>query len=92
MEQSAKYERARERAEELKEFYNHLLAYIIINAFLVVINFMTSPGYFWFKWPLIGWGLGLGIHAATTFVPGMFWGRDWEERKIKELMEQDRGE
>ncbi len=35
--------------------------------------------------------VGLAIHAAT-FVPGMFWGRDREEREIRELMDKDRGE
>ncbi len=92
MEQNAKYERAKKRAEELKEFYHHLMVYVIVNAFLVVLNLLTSPGYYWFKWPLLGWGIGLTIHGATTFFPSAFWGSDWEERKIKELMDKDRGE
>jgi len=92
MEQNAKYERAKKRAEELKGFYHHLLSYVLVNAFLILINLWTSPGYHWFWWPLLGWGIGLAIHAATTFFPGMFWGSDWEERKIKELMDKDRGE
>jgi len=92
MEQNAKYERAKKRTEDLKEFYHHLLSYVLVNAFLIVVNRLTSPGYNWFWWPLLGWGIGLAIHAATTFLPGMFWGPDWQERKIKELMDKDRGE
>ncbi|MCD4690500.1 2TM domain-containing protein [bacterium] len=92
MENSAKYERARKRVEELKEFYTHLLTYVIVNAFLIVLNLMTSPGYYWVKWPLLGWGLGLAIHAGTVFIPGACWGRAWEERKIKELVEKDQGD
>ena len=44
MEQNAKYERAKKRAEELKGFYSHLLAYILVNAFLIIVNRLTSPG------------------------------------------------
>jgi hypothetical protein len=92
VDQNAKYERARKRVEELKGFYGHLLAYIVINVFLLVVNYLTSPGHYWFQWPLFGWGIGLAIHAATVFFPSMFWGHDWEERKIRELVEKDRGE
>lgn len=92
MEHNAKYERAKKRAEDLKGFYSHLFAYVLVNAFLIIVNHLTSPGYYWFWWPLFGWGIGLAIHAATTFLPFMFWGDEWEQRKIKELMDKDQGE
>ena len=37
---------------------------------LIAINLITTPGgYFWAIWPMLGWGLGLGFHAAGTFFP-----------------------
>ncbi len=52
-----------------KSFYAHLGPYVVINAFLVMIYIMTSFGeYFWPIWPMMGWGVGLGIHAWVAFV------------------------
>jgi hypothetical protein len=35
---------------------------------------------------MLGWGIGLLAHAVNTF--GI--GKDWEERKIKQLMEEEK--
>ena len=74
-------EQAKERIEELREFYTHLAAYVAVNVFLVLINLITSPSYLWFVFPLLGWGIGLVIHAVTVF----WTGNDWERRKMEEL-------
>ena len=50
------------------EFRNHLVSYAIVNAFLLVINLMSSPDYLWVMWPMVGWGMGLAFHAADTFL------------------------
>ena len=92
MDEQARYERAKKRVEELREFYQHLVVYLVVNAFLLALNLWTSPGHLWFYWPLLGWGLGVAIHGATVFGNNRFWGQRWEERKIKELMEKDRSD
>jgi hypothetical protein len=52
-----------------KSFYGHLGPYVVVNAFLVMIYVITSfGGYFWPIWPMMGWGVGLGIHAWAAFV------------------------
>ncbi len=86
MDEQTRYEDAKRHVGELKEFYQHLLTYVVINAFLIVVNRLTSPGYNWFIWPLLGWGIGLVLHALTVF--GGFWGKSWEERKIKQIMDK----
>lgn len=88
MDEQARYEEAKKRVLEIKGFYQHLVSYLIINAALLVINLLTSPQYLWFLWPLVGWGIGLAFHALSVF--GGLWGKSWEERKIKELMEKDK--
>ena len=81
-------QKVREEVEEIKEFYIHLGIYAIINLFLIVLNLITSPAYFWAIWPLLGWGVGVGAHAVVTF--GLFGigSPAWEDRKVRELMLQ----
>lgn len=79
------YEKASKRVEELKGFYGNLISYCIFIPFLIFINFQTSPQYYWFWWPMLGWGIGLISHGIKTF--GI--GTDWEERQIKKYMERE---
>lgn len=75
------YKAAKKRVQQLKEFYEHLVAYVLVNLFLFVID-IRDGGADFFYFVLLGWGIGIGIHAFETFVTS----RDWEERKIRELM------
>ncbi|MCP4571782.1 MAG: 2TM domain-containing protein [bacterium] len=90
MNDQAKYERARKKVEEIRGFYYHLLVYVLVNVLLFLTNILTSRGDWWFYWPLFGWGIGIAVHAFSIFAGSGLWGRDWEERKIKQLMEKDR--
>lgn len=89
MENDERYLRAKKRVENLKGFYIHLTAYVLVNTFILFINLSTFEGEWWFFYPLGGWGIGLIIHGLTVFASGTF-GADWEERKIKEYMEKDK--
>src|SRR3954454_7280475 len=42
----------------------HLTVYIIVNAMLIGIWAASGGGYFWPVWPILGWGIGVGCHAA----------------------------
>jgi hypothetical protein len=85
-----RYDRARARAKELRDFYAHATVYVLVNLGLFAINVLTGGGW-WFYWPLLGWGIGLGIHALSVFAfGGGPFGREWEERKTRELMDRDR--
>ncbi len=57
-------------AERRRDFGTHLISFVLVNAFLCAINYLTSRGYFWEIWPLLGWGLGLAFHAAEVFLKG----------------------
>ena len=92
MDDQVRYEQAKKRVRQIEGFYVHLAVYVLVNAFLLVINLVASPNSLWFYWPLLGWGIGIVAHAASVFGSGRFWGRDWEERKIKELMDKGRSE
>ncbi|EJQ00061.1 MULTISPECIES: 2TM domain-containing protein [Bacillus] len=89
MERDEVYLRAKKRMENLKAFYIHLTVYILVNLMLFFINVSSDSSKLWFLYPLGGWGIGIVIHGLTTFPFGIF-GKEWEERKIKEYMEKDK--
>ena len=62
----------------------------MVNLFLFAINMLSTPDALWFYWPLFGWGIGILIHGLTVFVFEGRFGREWEEKKIKEIMEKDK--
>ncbi|GAB2777209.1 histidine kinase [Salinimicrobium soli] len=80
------YLRAQRRVKELKNFYGSLITYCLVIPFLAFINYKTYWGFQWFWFPLLGWGMGLAIHGFSIFK----YGREWEERKIRDLMAKDR--
>ncbi len=87
-----RYQRTRARVQVLKGFYIHAMAFVLVNVALLGVNALVD-GVWWFYWPLIGWGIGLGAHALGVFGfgGGGPWGRDWEERKTREMMDKERG-
>ena len=60
-------EAARKRLEERRDFWSHLVAYLVINTFLIGVWAFTGAGYFWPAWVLAGWGIGLVLHAWNVF-------------------------
>lgn len=89
------YERARRRVRALRAFYRHLAVYATVITGLAVVNLVVSPGRWWFVFPMAGWGVGLFAHGLATWAgsqrAGRLWlGREWEERKIAELMSRER--
>ncbi len=90
-----RYNRAKKRVKQITGFYSHLLVYVVINLMLVVVNMhQLNPGESYFQWhnfaTLLFWGVGLLAHGLAVFMPYMVLGKDWEERKINEIMERER--
>lgn len=71
-------ERADRHVRQLVGFYAHLAVYVGVNAMLVGINLLTSPGVFWAIWPILGWGVKVVGHTVAVFgVPGY---ADWKDQ------------
>ncbi|MDT7832129.1 2TM domain-containing protein [Flavobacteriaceae bacterium S356] len=87
--ENSKYVRAVERVEKLKEFYQNLASYVIVIPFLIFINLQFSPQFHWFWFPVFGWGFGVLMHGLDAYNYNIFLGKNWEEKKIKELMNQN---
>jgi hypothetical protein len=86
MDEWAKLELAKRKIAVLRGFYIHLSVYVAVNIGLVAVNLLTTPKILWFQWPLLGWGIGLAVHAVLAFgrAPGAI--AKWEDRKLREFM------
>ena len=67
MDEEESYKRAKKRVGELRGFYEHVIAYLVVNIMLVIINLVTSPDTLWFYWVTIFWGIGLIGHAISVY-------------------------
>jgi hypothetical protein len=57
-----------ERLEERAAFRNHLVAYLLVNAVLTAVWFVTSSGgLFWPIFLILGWGIGLLCRGLETY-------------------------
>jgi hypothetical protein len=75
-------DRAIKRLKKRRDFYGHLVAYVVFNSFLVVIWALTNPhGYFWPVWPLAGWGIGVVLNAWDVYRK-----EDFDEDQIRREM------
>jgi len=81
--------RARRRVGMKMGFYIHALVYVLVNLGLLAINIITG-GVRWHVWPLLGWGVGLAIHGAVTFI-GLRGGDGLHQRMLEQEIERLRG-
>ena len=83
------YNKAKKNVEIKISFFVHLVIYILVNGLLIIINLNTKPDILWFKWPLIGWGIGLIMHGIVAFVSLGF--NNVKEKMIeKEIKKQNK--
>ena len=98
-------EAAKKKVEEIKSFYGHLRAYIIINVLLILLqtelvdfilarNKDMDPGFFdWVNINIIItpllWGIGLAFHGLYVYRHKLTFFKKWEERQIRKFMEED---
>lgn len=90
-----KYENALKRVKKIKGFYSHLLVYIIINILIIISNVQNldqGETIFQFKifFTAFAWGIGLVAHGLSVFGASIFFGSNWEQKKINELMEKEK--
>lgn len=82
------YLKAKERVSAIKEFYLSGAMYCIIIPFLIWLNYQTSS-FPWAIFPALGWGFGLVVSGMAALGINPLWGKEWEYRKIQELMNKE---
>jgi hypothetical protein len=45
-----------------------ILRYVLVNAFLVLINWTATPHNWWVFWVITGWGLNLSISMINKYM------------------------
>lgn len=81
--------RARGYVRELRAFYRLLFTATLVLAVTFTINYVTSPGRWWFLWVAFGFGIAIAFSALNLLLRGRLFGAEWEERKVREVMERD---
>lgn len=91
-----RYNLAYKRVKRIKGFYVHLLVYVLVNLFIIASSYkenLFNSGVF-FRWETFStalfWGIGLLAHGLSVFGDILFFGKNWEERKIQEFMDKEK--
>jgi len=89
------YEIAKKRVKKVKGFYIHLLIYLVVNILIIYANYTyskNSVSLFEFRnfSTALSWGIGLLAHGLNVFSIDLLFDKNWEERKIRELMDRDK--
>jgi len=79
-------QRALEYVRDVKAFYSSLATFLVVVPALFLLNYLTSPGYFWAWWVLLGWGIGIAIHALSVFETFNFLDTDWEKKQVEKRL------
>lgn len=87
---------ARLHVKKLRRFYTDILIYTVVNLGLILIWAISGGGTFWPIWVIVGWGIGLGVHAFSlgllpqidVMVP--FLTTEWEEQEVRRLMKEEK--
>lgn len=101
--ENMRFKRAKKRVEALKGFYIHLIVYISVNVFLLivrgnvigfVINVSPDKNFLeWVDWNIlvvpVFWGIGLLFHAAKVFKYKLNFIKNWEERQLLKFMKEE---
>jgi hypothetical protein len=77
---------AHKRAGAKLGWYVHAAVYLVVNLFVFAISSYGFGERPWSIFPMLGWGLGLGLHGISVFMLGACGG--FRERLLQQ--ERDR--
>jgi len=76
--------RAVRRLKKKHDFYAHLLVYVLMNAFVVVVWAMTgADSFFWPIFLIVPWGIGVVMNGWEAFR-----GEDFTEAQVRREMDR----
>ena len=83
-EQAAR-DKAVAQLKKRRDFLGHVLVYVLVNAFVVVIWAVTGGhGFFWPVFFIVGWGIGVVMNAWDVF-----WRPQITEQDIQREIERE---
>jgi transcriptional regulator with XRE-family HTH domain len=78
-------EDAKSRVAKESAFLRRLVTWALMSVALAAINQFTSPGYYWFIWPVAVWGGLLVVRGLRLFVL-RGWLEQREQRRLQQLL------
>lgn len=69
------YRHAQQRVRTRKKFYSHVITWVVMSVFFILLNLATTE-YFWAIFPILGWGIGVAFHGIQVFT------NEWEDAEI----------
>ncbi|WP_373055976.1 2TM domain-containing protein [Zunongwangia sp. H14] len=93
--ESINYLSAKKRVKKIRGFYIHFVIYLFLNISFFIVGARDEG-----VWEALGdlsnystaffWGIGLFAHWSSVFGRDLFFGKHWEEKKIKEILQKER--
>ncbi len=84
------YQRAKKKARRLRGFYIHLQVYILVQIALWIPPILgITQGDINSVWGMGLWGLGVLAHGCSIFIPNFVLGKNWEEKKMEQLLNKN---
>lgn len=92
LQQNERYNLAYKRVKRIKGFYIHLLVYVLVNGFMIGTKYFYKSDSFSNETflPALFWGFGLLAQGFVVFGDTLFFGKNWEDRKIQEFIEKEK--
>lgn len=88
------YELAKKRVKKIKDFYIHLFVYLALNSFWLISKAQNRTFEEFFVFSSFStafyWGIGIVYHAFSVFGQNLVFGKNWEEKKIKAFLEEEK--
>jgi hypothetical protein len=76
-------ERAIKHLKKRRDLTGHVIVYVLVNTFIVLIWALTNDGgFFWPVFPIVGWGIGVVMNAWDVYR-----GEEFDEAQIRREME-----
>ena len=80
----------KKHVKDVRDFYYHLMTYVLVNAMLVAIDLRVDGaggflGLDWAYWVTIGWGFGIVGHAISVFFGEYRVQKLYAQQKSREL-------
>lgn len=78
--------RALRDVRRLRKFYIDIFHYVVVIAGLAILNWFTTPNYWWVLWPAAAWGIALLLSGLTYVAPLRIFDTQWERREVEKRL------
>lgn len=80
------FKKAKHRVNLKKGFIIHFISFCGVIPIIFLVNFLVTPGFWWFLIAFAGWGFGLLIHFIVVYGFMGEKGQRWEALQIEKEM------